>query len=47
METEYGGHIGFIEGSIFEAFTSKTCYLYPARIALIFFDYICEEKKNV
>ena len=45
METDYGGHIGYVEGSLFEAFTSKTCYLYPAKIALLFFNLICEENE--
>lgn len=38
METSHGSHIGFVEGSISEMFTSESCYSYPAKVALEFFD---------
>ncbi len=40
METEHGNHLGFYEGGLFDAFTNKTSYTYPARVAVTFFETI-------
>lgn len=40
----HGNHFGFYEGGIFEAFTNKSSYTYPARIALAFFQKVLEHE---
>ena len=44
VEPEYGNHFGFFEGGIFEIFSNKTSYTYPAKLALEFFNIILDEK---
>lgn len=44
VEPEYGNHFGFYEGGLFELFTNKTSYTYPAKVALEFFSIILDEK---
>ena len=40
METKYGNHFGFYEGSLSDAFSSEGTYTYPAKVARAFFDCI-------
>lgn len=40
LETYYGNHFGFYEGSIFQAFSNTTSYTYPAKVALEFFNVV-------
>lgn len=43
VETKRGSHFGFFEGeNIFEAFSNKECYTYPAKCAILFFDAILD-----
>ena len=46
MEPEYGNHFGFFEGGIFEIFSNKTSYTYPAKLALEFFRIILDEENK-
>mmetsp|Transcript_15210 Transcript_15210/g.14617 ORF Transcript_15210/g.14617 Transcript_15210/m.14617 type:complete len:430 (-) Transcript_15210:701-1990(-) len=46
VEPEYGNHFGFYEGGLFELFSNKTSYTYPAKVAIEFFNIILNEKKN-
>ena len=46
MEPEYGNHFGFFEGVIFEIFSNKTSYTYPAKLALEFFRIILDEENK-
>jgi hypothetical protein len=43
VEPQFGNHFGFYEGGIFEAFSNKTSYTYPAKVATEFFAVILEE----
>ena len=40
METKYGNHFGFYEGSLSDAFSSEGTYTYPAKVARAFCDCI-------
>ena len=40
VEPQYGNHFGFYEGGLTQAFTSRTSYTYPAKVAVEFFDAI-------
>jgi hypothetical protein len=42
METKYGNHFGFYEGSLLDAFKNQTSYTYPAKLATEFFETILE-----
>ena len=46
IEPEYGNHFGFFEGGIFEIFSNKTSYTYPAKVALEFFRIILDEENK-
>ena len=46
MEPEYGNHFGFFEGGIFEIFSNKTSYTYPAKLASEFFRIILDEENK-
>jgi hypothetical protein len=45
METKFGSHFGFYEGPLQQAFSSKTCYTYPAKVATVFFETIREKQR--
>ena len=40
METQFGNHFGFYEGNLMEVFQSKSCYTYPAKVAVEFFQQV-------
>ena len=40
VEPQYGNHFGFYEGGLTQAFSSRTSYTYPAKVAVEFFDAI-------
>jgi predicted alpha/beta-fold hydrolase len=43
VETKYGNHFGFYEGYLWEMFSSKTCYSYPAKLVIEFFGTLLEK----
>lgn len=47
MEPKYGNHFGFYEGPFLEAFTNKTSYTYPAKVAAKFFEIIRHERTSI
>jgi predicted alpha/beta-fold hydrolase len=42
LEPSAGNHFGFYEGDLMEAFSSKSCYTWPAKCAVRFFDEILD-----
>ena len=46
VEPEFGNHFGFYEGGLFQVFSNKTSYTYPAKVALEFFNIILNENNN-
>ena len=43
IEPSAGNHFGFYEGDLFEAFTNKTSYTWPAKCAISFFESLIED----
>lgn len=43
METKYGNHFGYYEGSLFDAFSNNESYTYPAKVATTLFDLIIDD----
>ena len=42
IEPSAGNHFGFYEGDLFEAFSNKTSYTWPAKCAILFFESLLE-----
>ena len=48
MTTQYGNHLGFYEGGLWDALSNQTSYTYPGKVALSFFEsIIANEKLNI
>jgi hypothetical protein len=46
FEPPFGNHFGFYEGPLHQAFSNKTSYTYPAKVALkLFNDVLAHEKE--
>eukprot|EP01040_Poterioochromonas_malhamensis_P013271 gene13271-14576_t len=46
LESKYGNHFGFYEGAVTEAFSNKTSYSYPPRVAMEFFKTVVEHQNG-
>jgi predicted alpha/beta-fold hydrolase len=45
LETSHGNHFGFYEGPLRTAFSNSTCYTYPAKVALQYFNIVSSVSK--